>query len=437
MWHGALHLQIRESCGLPYKWIQKSFHSTNILLKRKLHIEVRPDILYSQKYGMAMKRNMHSFTDSRRKSIFISPFSSCYAYTYLLQKEILSRCNPPHAQNCYYHSFSGNWIFTQRGMEHSFLLTSLQCSPINSVSNRHFSFSWLDSLAVSQAGWFQSLSKSRLVEGLMTSLQGIHDNLHIPWWAAILLSTVLMRGVLTFPIAVYQNYIVSKLENLKPEMDELVKELKKETAYAIRKFGWNEKHARHMFNRSARKIWKELVIRENCHPFKTSILLWVQIPLWIAMTMSFRNMASMMPHQDTAAQVLFLELSVGGFGWIPNLTQVDHSLILPIAMGVLNLIIIEVNDVNRIGEKTKLQKIATNIFRALSVAMIPIAASVPSCVSLYWVISNTCGLAQNLALMHPGLRQLCGIPYSSSQRANPYQHLWQQLQKKVIKKRKE
>ncbi|KAK8730820.1 hypothetical protein OTU49_007949 [Cherax quadricarinatus] len=234
----------------------------------------------------------------------------------------------------------------------------------------------------------------------MTSLQGIHDNLHIPWWAAILLSTVLMRGVLTFPIAVYQNYIVSKLENLKPEMDELVKELKKETAYAIRKFGWNEKHARHMFNRSARKIWKELVIRENCHPFKTSILLWVQIPLWIAMTMSFRNMASMMPHQDTAAQVLFLELSVGGFGWIPNLTQVDHSLILPIAMGVLNLIIIE-------------------------------------CVSLYWVISNTCGLAQNLALMHPGLRQLCGIPYSSSQRANPYQHLWQQLQKKVIKKRKE
>lgn len=43
-----------------------------------------------------------------------------------------------------------------------------------------------------------------------------------------------------------------------------------------------------------------------------------------------------------AAQVLFLEFSTGGFGWIPNLTDVDHSLILPIAMGIINIIITEV-----------------------------------------------------------------------------------------------
>lgn len=49
---------------------------------------------------------------------------------------------------------------------------------------------------------------------------------------------------------IFQKYILAKLENLKPEMDQLMKELKGETAYAIKKFNWDEAHARHMFNRS-------------------------------------------------------------------------------------------------------------------------------------------------------------------------------------------
>lgn len=51
----------------------------------------------------------------------------------------------------------------------------------------------------------------------------------------------------------------------------------------------------------------------------------------------------MLPYQDVQAQIKFAELSVGGFGWIPNLTEVDSSLILPITFGLLNLGIIEVN----------------------------------------------------------------------------------------------
>ena len=40
--------------------------------------------------------------------------------------------------------------------------------------------------------------------------------------------------------------------------------------------------------------------------------------------------------------MLFLALSSDGFGWIPNLTDVDHSLILPVFMALSNLAIIEV-----------------------------------------------------------------------------------------------
>lgn len=61
----------------------------------------------------------------------------------------------------------------------------------------------------------------------------------------------------------------------------------------------------------------------------------------------------------------------------------------------------------------------------------------PQCVILYWVTSSACGVAQNLALMHPGLRRMCRIPYTPSERENPYQHLWAQMQKRLRRKSKE
>jgi hypothetical protein len=37
-----------------------------------------------------------------------------------------------------------------------------------------------------------------------------------------------------------------------------------------------------------------------------------------------------------------MELSIGGFGWIPNLLVPDESLILPVSLGLINLAIVEV-----------------------------------------------------------------------------------------------
>ncbi|KAK3860312.1 hypothetical protein Pcinc_033627 [Petrolisthes cinctipes] len=271
----------------------------------------------------------------------------------------------------------------------------------------------------------------------MGGLQGFHNYTHLPWWASIILSTILMRGLLTFPLAVFQQYIMAKVENLKPEMEELVKELKKEMAVAIKKYNWDLKYARNVYSRSAQKIWRGLILRENCHPFKATVLLWVQIPLWVALSMSFRNMASMMPHQDALAQVVFMELSTGGLAWIPNLTDVDHSLILPIVMGVTNLIITEVNVLSRVDTGSKLQSFATNLFRFISVAIIPISATVPSCITLYWVTSSVCALVQNLALMHPSVKRACGVPIAPSEQPHPYQHIRNQFIKKLSRRNKQ
>lgn len=40
-----------------------------------------------------------------------------------------------------------------------------------------------------------------------------------------------------------------------------------------------------------RRIYKDLIVRENCHPFKTVILHLVQIPFWILLTLSLRRIS--------------------------------------------------------------------------------------------------------------------------------------------------
>ncbi|XP_050701131.1 cytochrome c oxidase assembly protein COX18, mitochondrial-like isoform X1 [Eriocheir sinensis] len=415
------------------------------------HMKLPPAVFHMHSHTSITLSRSCTISAQKVKSVHIS---SNYIQSHSLQSR---------TGTCFYNHASGKYLFTQNttlqtqrsgvslircysfaasdrnrtygGCSRKLLTPTKHQLPVT-IPQRHLSLAWVDSLALKQAGWFRALGESQFVASLMEGLQAIHDYSHLPWWSSIILSTILMRAALTFPLAVYQKYIFTKLENLKPEMNRLVKELKGETAFAIKKFNWDETHARRMFNLSAKRIWKELIVRENCHPFKATALLWVQIPLWICMSVSFRNMASMMPLQDAAAQILFLELSTGGIAWIPNLTDVDHSLILPVAMGLINLVITEVNVLSRKQEtSSRIQKIATNFFRVISVAMIPIAAIVPSCVVLYWVTSSAYGLAQNLALMHPGLQRVLRLPPVTSQPPNPYQYMWSNLLKKVSRRK--
>lgn len=51
----------------------------------------------------------------------------------------------------------------------------------------------------------------------------------------------------------------------------------------------------------------------------------------------------MLPVRDAAAEVTFLELSLGGFAWIPSLAAPDPTFILPVILGLTNLTIIEVS----------------------------------------------------------------------------------------------
>ncbi|XP_071453845.1 cytochrome c oxidase assembly protein COX18, mitochondrial isoform X2 [Hetaerina americana] len=202
----------------------------------------------------------------------------------------------------------------------------------------------------------------------------------------------------------------AKVQNLQHEMRDIAKALAMEVSLAVKKYGWSEKDARIHYRYSLRKQWDKLVVRDNCHPFKASLPIWFQMPLWIFLSVALRNMAYMLPHRDTAAEMIFLQLSHGGFLWIPNLIDVDHSLILPVTLGLLNLAIVELQTITRLREPTKFQRYLTNFIRLVSIALVPIASNVPACMSLYWVSSSACGLVQNLLVLSPRVKSWAGIP---------------------------
>ncbi|XP_076328163.1 cytochrome c oxidase assembly protein COX18, mitochondrial isoform X2 [Tachypleus tridentatus] len=226
--------------------------------------------------------------------------------------------------------------------------------------------------------WTIQIAKSQPVAWAQECLEQIHNTAGLPWWLSIVVTTLGLRLCVTFPLSVYQNYILARFENLKPEIKELALKLKQETVIATKMYNWSEKTARTAYNRSLRKRISELIVRDNCHPFKATILIWFQLPMWISLSFALRNMAFMFPYQNTAAQVVFMELSVGGTLWFSNLTVPDTSLAIPIMLGLVNLVIVEMHALRRIEQFSKLQKWTTNLFRGLSVVMIPVAMIMPS-----------------------------------------------------------
>lgn len=195
----------------------------------------------------------------------------------------------------------------------------------------------------SQSFW-SSVSASAPVTFLQDLTLQLHDSTGLPWWGTIVVSTVLLRGIFTFPLAIYQTKILAKVEAITLEMPEIVKELKVETARAVKKFQWTEAKARTTYNRSLSKQWNNLIIRDNCHPAKSTIVLLFQIPLWISQSWAIRNIIYVQPDPSSiTAQLAAAGMMTEGFQWIPNLTEVDHSLILPVTLGMLNLAIIEVS----------------------------------------------------------------------------------------------
>lgn len=293
--------------------------------------------------------------------------------------------------------------------EHRFTPNSHHAMPaISKIPARHFS------LQSTFAGIYSEISNSTCVHLCQQNLINIHEYIGLPWWATIIVTTIALRSAITFPLAVYTNKINIRLEQINKEMPALVEELKKETAMAKHLYKLNDRDTERLFKYNVKVQWDKLVVRENCHPFKMFVVLWTQIPLWVCQSMAIRNMLNMLPDPNSIdAQTTYTLLMVGGFGWMPDLTAADSTFILPIMFGILNLANIELSMLTKAAKPGRVQTMVMTFFRIFVIALVPVAATVPSCLTLYWTVSSAFSLTQNLLLVSPRVKRILRIPSDS------------------------
>ncbi|KAL3060945.1 hypothetical protein OYC64_009204 [Pagothenia borchgrevinki] len=263
-------------------------------------------------------------------------------------------------------------------------------------------------------GCYSSLSDSALVHLVEHFLLTVQQVGGLPWWLSIVVATLSVRTAVTLPLAAYQTVVLARVEALQVEISELAKRLRYEVSVRARERSWTEKQSRFQFKKNLRRIVSQLYVRENCHPFKASLLIWVQLPLWISLSLALRNLTL-----DQSA--LHADLAAGGALWFPDLTVPDSTWILPLALGLTNLIIVEVFSLQRVNP-SRLQRIVTNSIRGFSVLMVPIAATVPSGLALYWLSSSLIGLSHNLLLRSRLLHRLLRLK-TVHQSETPYRDL--------------
>jgi membrane protein insertase Oxa1/YidC/SpoIIIJ len=76
----------------------------------------------------------------------------------------------------------------------------------------------------------------------------------VTWVQFIIGTTIITRLLTGLPVAIAQQRAIKRLELIQPQLKDLAEELKKETGFAIKKFGWDESTAKKQFMKSVRGI---------------------------------------------------------------------------------------------------------------------------------------------------------------------------------------
>eukprot|EP01135_Chromosphaera_perkinsii_P007702 Nk52_evm1s957 gene=Nk52_evmTU1s957 len=224
--------------------------------------------------------------------------------------------------------------------------------------------------------------------------------LGMPWWMAIVSATFMVRPLVTLPLAVYQQRILYKMELLKPELQQWADALKYRVAVQSKKAGLSYEQYEKQLQKEFKEKRKSILKANNCSPIRLLLLPWAQIPLWILMSFSIRQMVGF-PALWLEACEPFPGMSTGGALWFQDLTMIDPTMALPIGVSVITLMNIEYNatkaaNVSDDRMVALRQSVFQNMFRGFAIMMLPIACQIPSGILLYWFTSGVYSFVQNI-----------------------------------------
>ncbi|KAF9327177.1 Cytochrome c oxidase assembly protein cox18, mitochondrial [Podila minutissima] len=258
------------------------------------------------------------------------------------------------------------------------------------------------------------LQEPTQINALLASTHYVLESIHsagLPWWATIFCATFLLRTAITTPVAIYQQRAVGRMMELTPVLKAWLETLKTSVGVDHKLKGRDYATFNSEIQNAYRAKAKELYSANRCNPRVSFLLPWVQIPLFVTMSLTIRGMAGYpLPFIGDSSLPAEPGFAEGGTLWFTDLAASDPTWIMPIAIGATNLLNVELNGMMMSKTPTRNQVIFRNIFRALAISMIPIAHEAPMAICLYWMSSGSYSVLQNIAFRLAPVRVWLKMP---------------------------
>jgi inner membrane protein COX18 len=158
-------------------------------------------------------------------------------------------------------------------------------------------------------------SDSPITNGFTDLIVSLHDLGSFEWSSTIMITALIFRLSVCFPIKIYQEKIVARMINIQPKIKEVMDRMPRIL---------NEEMKRKM-NADFIRIRNAMYEKENCSPQKIPISSLLQMPFWIYLSASIRNLTyGFMGHSLEMEQ-----MRNESFAWLTSLATSDPTFILP------------------------------------------------------------------------------------------------------------
>lgn len=219
---------------------------------------------------------------------------------------------------------------------------------------------------------------------IMKTIDHLHIFADIPYWQSIIAVTVVTR-IFLLPIALKTVQASARMALMKPHMervkDAMMNDPNKSDPRTAARYQ-NE--------------YKAMFLKYKVNPIRSILWPLAQFPIFIGFFWALKDMGLHYP-----------ELATGGALWFTNLTIADASYVLPVFNSLSFLAMIELGSD---GLPQNKQGQFKWIMRGLAGAMIPMTASLPQGLFVYWAANNSISIAQTMALKNKDLKKALDIP---------------------------
>ncbi|XP_063232812.1 mitochondrial inner membrane protein OXA1L [Bacillus rossius redtenbacheri] len=213
-------------------------------------------------------------------------------------------------------------------------------------------------------------------------LEYLHVDCGVPWWASIVIGTVVVRMAL-FPLVIKAQRNAAKMNNYMPQLQVLQMKMTeaRETGNQLEAARYTQELAHFMK-------------QKGLNPFKNMLVPLAQAPVFISFFVGLRGMTN----------VPVDSMRTGGLFWFTDLTVPDQYFILPIITSVTMYLTIELGTDGTKLSTSNLQTMRY-VLRALPVCILPFTINFPGAILCYWTSTNFISLVQVLFLKIPAVRE--------------------------------